>query len=305
MVHWRMGGRTVALTAAILLGAAGLGLAQRPLEKLLPQGSEDLAWQVLEEPRIYTAETLYQYVDGAEQAYLTYGFKRVITTEVARSRQADQSVVVDIYDMGSPLNAFGMYSSERSPDYTYIDVGTQGYLGGGALNFWKGSYYVKLVAFEETEETKDLLQTVAREIEANIAETSSPPAFLKLFPREDQVTNTAQYIPKNVLGHSFLRNGYFVRYRVDASTWTAFLLDLSDAEESGNAFAQLRRFYGERRGKTDIGEDVGTEAFRTSSRMYGTVVVFRKGRIVGGTLGAPESLTTPFVQRMLGRLPPG
>jgi len=304
MALWRVCGWTAVLTAAILCGDARPGLAQ-PLEELLPTSGESSTWQLVEAPRTYTEETLYEYVDGAEQAYLTYGFKRAITTEVARSEQAEHSVVVDIYDMGNPLNAFGMYSSERSPEYTYIEVRTEGYLGGGALNFWKGPYYVKLVAFEETEETRDLLLAVAREIESRITETSSPPPFLNLFPQDGQVAKTAQYIPRNVLGHSMLRNGYIVRYRVGASTWTAFLLDLSDAEESKAAFADLWRFYEEKQPVTDVGEEVQTEAFSTEDTIYGPTLVFRKGRIVGGTLGAPESLNIPFVQNMLAQLPPG
>ena len=109
----------------------------------------------------------------------------------------------------------------------------------------------------------------------------------------------------NVLGNSMLRNGYLVRYRVGASTWTAFLLDLSDAEESKAAFAELKRFYEQKQPVIDIGKEIDAVAFSTEDAIYGPTLVFRKGRIVGGTLGAPESLNIPFAQNMLAQLPPG
>ena len=59
----------------------------------------------------------------------------------------DLDLTADIFDMGSAENAFGMYSSERSPKYDFIPMGTEGYRNEGIINFLQDRYYVKLAAF--------------------------------------------------------------------------------------------------------------------------------------------------------------
>ena len=59
-----------------------------------------------------------------------------------------QLITVDIYEMGSPLDAYGYYSYQLSPSarsVRYVNVGAQGYQTRDGLNFWKGPYYVNVI----------------------------------------------------------------------------------------------------------------------------------------------------------------
>ena len=51
---------------------------------------------------------------------------------------------MDIYDTGSLKNAFGIYSSERSPEYDYVGAGPEVYRNEGVRNFFQGCEYVKI-----------------------------------------------------------------------------------------------------------------------------------------------------------------
>ena len=57
--------------------------------------------------------------------------------------------------MGNPLNAFGVYAAERSPEYKYIPVGAEGYISEGVLNFVQDRFYVKLSGFGENGKNTD------------------------------------------------------------------------------------------------------------------------------------------------------
>ena len=71
-------------------------------------------WTPAGEPATYPAEKLWEVIDGAAEQYLSYDVQGLSTCDLG---QGDLLVTVSIYDMGSRLNAFGIYGSERSePD---------------------------------------------------------------------------------------------------------------------------------------------------------------------------------------------
>ena len=93
------------------------------------------------EPSFYKPDSLYQYIDGGADVYLLYDFQLLLHQDF-KAGAADMTA--DVYDMGKPEDAFGIYSAERSPKYNYIPVGAEGYHSKGVLNFFQDHYYVKL-----------------------------------------------------------------------------------------------------------------------------------------------------------------
>jgi len=128
---------------ACLFLAAALWAQQAPipaevktrLGALLPKGGNAV--------RFYSSD-LYRYMDGGADIYLKYGLVALAHREYKR---AGVDMTVDVFDMGGPLQAFGIYSAERSPEYRFIDIGTEGYSSESTLNFLQGRYYVRLSAF--------------------------------------------------------------------------------------------------------------------------------------------------------------
>ena len=163
---------------ACLVLAAALCAQQAPipaavktrLGALLPRGKKSA--------RFYSSD-LYRYMDGGADIYLKYGLVAMAHGEY---KIAGVDMTVDVFDMGSPLQAFGIYSSERSPEYHFIDIGAEGYSSETTLNFLQGRYYVRLAAFGEG--AAAALDKVAREISRKIGGDRSLPALPDMLPRE-------------------------------------------------------------------------------------------------------------------------
>ena len=97
-------------------------------------------WQISEEDQVYDANNLWDIIDGAADLFLEYYF---VDLHTARYINTDSiEVKVELYRHNSPVNAFGMYSQERDPGYHFIQVGVQGYIEEGVLNFLDGVYYI-------------------------------------------------------------------------------------------------------------------------------------------------------------------
>ncbi|MEE9464267.1 MAG: DUF6599 family protein, partial [Candidatus Neomarinimicrobiota bacterium] len=79
------------------------------LAQLMPGTVED--WQTGRADKIYNRENLYEYINGGAELYLSYGFLQMISRTYTKSGKPD--IVVDIFDMGSSRNAFGVFSHSR------------------------------------------------------------------------------------------------------------------------------------------------------------------------------------------------
>jgi hypothetical protein len=54
--------------------------------------------------------------------------------------------------MGSPTNAFGVFSGERPLDAQRIKLGRDAYRIGANHYIFHGQYYIQIIAAEDTEE---------------------------------------------------------------------------------------------------------------------------------------------------------
>jgi len=99
-------------------------------------------WRLTGQPRVYSPANLWDFIDGAAESYLAYSFVDLQVGEYVGPESV--AVRVELYRHADRDNAFGIYSMERAPDYSFIKVGAQGYQEEGILNFLTGRYYAKL-----------------------------------------------------------------------------------------------------------------------------------------------------------------
>ncbi len=211
----------------------------RDMRSLLPVID---GWKLTEAPQIYSPETLFEYIDGAAEAYLGYDFQQLLVSTY--EKEGTESVVtVEIYDMSSPLNAFGIFSSERYPDIPEVQFGLAGYLEGEVLNFISGPYYIKLLCYNGAEQTADYLKEFAGAVDGKIKDKGSWPALFKMFPTANLIKNSEKYIKKNFMGFDFLANGYAVSYHFDQGQYDAFIIDAKTESEARNSLQKLLDFY--------------------------------------------------------------
>ena len=88
----------------------------------------------------YNSRTLFDYIDGAAELYLAYGFQNLTVRRFETSSQPP--VTLEIYEMASSEDAYGVFSFERQGEAIGIGQGSE--FEGGLLRFWKGKYFVSI-----------------------------------------------------------------------------------------------------------------------------------------------------------------
>lgn len=197
------------------------------LQSLLPQMAK---WEFSESPQAYFPESLFEYIDGAAENYLSYDFQELVVAQY-KNKESGASLTLEIYDMGRGKNAFGIYSAERYPESRFLSLGNQGYLEEGSLNFVIADKYVKLLCFDCGDKAEDILMLFAQEVEKKVGEKGGLPLSLGLFPREGLIPNSERFILRNFLGFSFLHDGYLASYRQEDQEFDLILVEaMSDQE---------------------------------------------------------------------------
>lgn len=195
--------RFFTLTVVLVLepGIVTLGNTNTTVDTVLPE--ELLGWLSKSADRVvYTGDTLYDYIDGGAELYLSYGFRRLVSARYVRLGEPD--IVVDLFDMGSSQNAFGVFSQSREVVESEFGQGSQ--YTEGLLLFWKGPYYVSVLSSPETKLSKQAVFELARKIEKALPEEGPLPDVLSLLPRENLIEESIRYFRHYI----WLNSHYYV-----------------------------------------------------------------------------------------------
>jgi hypothetical protein len=255
---------------------------------LLPEDNAASGWTMRSEARFFDPDDLFEYINGAAESYLNYGFQKVVTAEYGHPQMASESVV-EIYRMKDPRNAFGIYSSELNPESEFLEIGAEGYIGGTALHFWSGPYYAKITVFEESDELKQEMKNIARSLSEKMGPSEAAFPEIESFPSSGMIRHSIRYLPKDILGQTYLTNGFEARYRKGNDEFKLIIAAPGDSETAKEAAAGYRRFISSS-GK--ILQDVaspGEGGFLGEDGYYGNMAAIRSGNRIIIALGGPSA----------------
>jgi hypothetical protein len=166
-------------------------------------------WKASSKLETFRSEELYKAINGAAEIYLTYGF------EVLQSQsfeQGDLKIAVNLFDMGSPLNAFGIYRRERGSKANVIKAGVEAVTAAPySCLLLKDRFYVKTEA-QKGKLTDEICSNLVGILAAAMPGNDKPPEELKRLASQGQVPGSLAYTRKSYLGLSELQNCLHAEY---------------------------------------------------------------------------------------------
>jgi len=181
-------------------GKAGRDNVPRTVRQFVPE--QVAGWQVQDEVLAYGRRTIFDYIDGAGEVYLSFGFRDV--TVFRYLREGSPEITVEIFDMGTAEDAYGVFSHSR--EYLESNLGSDFASRGGVACFWQDRYYVCVVCYEQTEDAGEALMELARGIKERLPEERSRPGLVEILPDDGLVPNSVRFFHL----HSSLNYHYYV-----------------------------------------------------------------------------------------------
>jgi hypothetical protein len=193
---------------ALVLAACAVTYGQEDaLLKNLTQLHLPKGWKCTGDAKTYDRSNLYELIDGEAEVYFPYGFKRAIAVSYASTAHPQDRVAAEIYEMGSDLDAFGVYSNYRDATSKLVGLGTEGFASDTQAMFYKDHFFVKVRTRGTSSQNRAALMPCAQAISRALPKNTSRPEELDLLDIPALVPQTQQYFAQSVLGYDFFSTG--------------------------------------------------------------------------------------------------
>ena len=221
-------GREPAPAGATRAGAAPGGTAVN-----LPM--QAAAWTRPAAPRRVDARTIFDYMDGAGELYVGYRFDHLDVYEYSSPDQG--SILVELYWMRSPDEAFGLLSNDWGGEPVDLGIApaaspvpqvpaARALFGGGLLRLWSDTLYARVLAARDTPASREQVIALGRAIAAGRG-APPPPSLVRALPmaaasghqlRADRVCFFRSYLVLNAIDFLATENILDLGPQVDAVT---------------------------------------------------------------------------------------
>jgi hypothetical protein len=220
--------------------------------------AQDIIFPVLQGYRkimnypVYYPDNLWDHINGAADGYLALGF---VDLNVVEYKKGKNVIKLEIYRHSDHTMAFGIYASERSSSYRFLNLGAQGYITGGVINFFTGNFYIKIRTHSNKSKVLQSAETLAVRVAAMLGGDTEMPSILHQFPDEGRKPNEETYINESVLGHRFLNKAFKASYGVGNDNFDIFLMKFNDQKDT---FATAEKYL----------ESAGLESVQTENGKF-------------------------------------
>lgn len=171
----------------------------------------------------FTPETLYDYIDGEADQYMPYEFKLLTVVNYENKENAEERIEVQLYEMSSTLNAFGIFSVHRDPNKKIFLCGNDGVIGGNQAMFYQARYFVKLLASNSSITSEQVL-LVGKKVSEVLPKEKLEVQELECLELDAKVQNTERYLAKDVLSQTFFPKGFVVQLKVGGKVGSGFIV---------------------------------------------------------------------------------
>jgi hypothetical protein len=251
------------------------------------------------EPEYYFPETLFDYIDGGAELFLAYGFVELMVTQFIEEGNPAHRVTLEIYNMGSVDNAFGVSKAEQGGDPYTLPGGAEGRLGNGMLQFYKGAFYINIFLPPTSKAFPAVAEEIGKTIEGRIKGRFARPDFFSLLPLSDRRAGSEQYTNKDFLGQPFFNRIASAHYSQGEKAYTIFLSVKPDTEAAGSLtkykeyLMQENAYLGSLPG--------GMQGFAGRDPYYGNCTITIIKRRIAGVLSNPDNAVS-ILQSMGGAI---
>jgi len=274
--------RMVALLVAANLMCVLSAFSDEKKDRLFPTME---GWELEIGDQVYNSGNLWNIINGAADAYLSYDFQKLYTAEYFKGQ--DSRIKVYIFEHSNPTNAFGIYSQERSSDYTFVNTGAQGFKSGDAYYFITGPYYVQISTNDQG--LKDDMKILAENIDQKIGHSGELPETLNLFPEKGRIEHSEKYIAANFLGYSYLRSAFVASYKRNDTEFRVFIIHPPDAESVQSMLESYLEFVEYPKPKDTRG------MFKVEDPYNGDVMLYKGAGYLAGVMGAGDQLSKEYL----------
>jgi len=234
-------------------------------------------WKLVEPPRTFGPDNLYEEIDGEAELFLPYGMERLTVAVLHRASRPGEELRLELFRMASPRDAYGIFSQHRYPDQEVVRVETSEVaVSDTTADFFRGETFVRIRA-KPGEGSRKIVIDLARDVAASLPGGGAPPEEARVLEaRPGRIAGSVIYQKRAMLGYECLAPGFEATVSLPSASARLVLLPLL-REKAEERLARIRRELPQYREVTP--------ALSRADLPTGTLWISRAGAFVVGVAG--------------------
>jgi len=249
---------------------------------------------------IFVPNALYEKINGQAELYLSAGFVSLTSQWYEAVDAVDSLLEVNIYHMGSFLNAFSVYSLQRRENAAPIDLARFAYQTENAVYLVHGVYYVEILSTTSAGGPKAAMKLMAQEFMRNTPANAAGLTEIERFPQSFLVENSISVIASDAFGFEKLDRVFTASYALDGNRATAFLSKRKTPKEAEGLVRGLHTYFKDFGGR-DLRTDLSVKGVRLIEIVGMYALIFSVNDYLAGVYEASSRQQAETVARMLLR----
>ncbi len=206
---------------------------------LFPETVLDQEWRISSRLKEFTAENLYQKINGEAEKFIKQGFQSLSYLSL-QANKGKHEIAIELYDQGDLGGSMGIFSDHLSADKVIEQAGSVIYFltSAGAIGR-KGRFFFRIAGNQSTEKIRGKAAQLVKAF-ATLAETENE------IPKEFHILNEGMAIPlplisyqkQNVFQYDFAQDFWFGRIALNQKA-RIFIHQGTSSQESGRLFEEL------------------------------------------------------------------
>jgi hypothetical protein len=173
------------------------------------------------------------------------------------------AIVLDAFDMGTSEDAYGVFTHDPAGDA--IQLGQDGRLRPGWINFWKDRFFISIYSEEETRAAQKAVRLLGEKVDLLIKSSGTRPKIIGRLPAEGLQVSDIRYLHHHVIlnYHYYLSDENLLNLSPETEAVLAgyqrknaealiLLVSYPEAIAASNAFANFNRHYLEQGGQNGL-----------------------------------------------------
>lgn len=200
------------------------------------------------EDRFYDEKTIFSYINGGAEVYKAYNMRQCLSRRYTKLE--GPSIILDIFDMGSAEDAFGVFTHDT--DGKAVDIGQDARFRPGWLSFWKHRYFVSIYAEEDTASAENAVDALGRKVSACIPQKGAKPDILLSLPADGLDVENIRYLhhpvilnyhfylsDENILNLAAETKAVLANYRTGGQSARLLLISYPDEKKAKKSHAGI------------------------------------------------------------------
>lgn len=261
----------------------------RQMSRAITEACSDSAQITLHgEPRYLDLEELKNEHPALGSTVERYQFCWAVEASCGLT-DADDSASVTVLSMKTPLDAFGPFSVQRTPDASSMPLPTSAYWLSRQLHVWRGEYYLRASTPVDDSAAQQRVVELVTKIMNAIPVPPSLPGLLRILPWEARQLGQPQYQRHHVLEVELLQNGITVEYlegqtEEEKTKCTFVVMRYNTRQRAGKAYDALLSALATNPSTAETVEQMGERTTRFHSAQHGECIAMLEKRFVSVVL---------------------